>query len=79
MAHQFHSWVTDGALSLDWIDCAAHIPRHGSNAFCDMQLMLTTRRIPKHITVRMCSLLITGNYYYQKYSDIVRAVVEILF
>lgn len=40
-AHHFHSWVTDGALSLARISRAAHIPRHAGNAFCDVQLMLT--------------------------------------
>lgn len=40
-AHQFHSWVTDGALSLARIGQAAHIPRHAGNAFSDVQLMLS--------------------------------------
>lgn len=56
-AHQLHSWVTDGALSLARIGRAAHIPRHAGNAFCDVQLMLTSRRITHQITVRACSLL----------------------
>lgn len=56
-AHQFHSWVTDGALSLARIGRTAHIPRHAGNAFCDVQLMLTSRRITHQITVRACSLL----------------------
>lgn len=55
--HQFHSWVTDGALSLAGIGRAAHIPRHAGNAFCDVRLMLTSHRITHQITVVACSLL----------------------
>lgn len=56
-AHQFHSWVTDGALSLARIGSVAHIPRHAGNAFCDVQLMLSSRRITHQITVRVRLLL----------------------
>lgn len=58
-AHQLHSWVTDGALSLARIGRAPHIPRHAGNAFCDVQLMLTSRRITHQIALGACLLLHT--------------------
>lgn len=54
---QLHSWVTDGALSLATIGRAPHIPRHAGNAFCDVQLMLTSRRITHQIALGACLLL----------------------
>lgn len=43
--HRYHSWVTDGALSLAGIGHAAHIPRRDGNAVCDILLMQTLQRI----------------------------------